>query len=219
MTDGAVQAVTDIPLSGRKAQAARNDQVILEAARDVFVDNPNAPVSAVAKAAGVGISALYKRFASKEDMLARLCRDGLARYVEVAREAVAIADAGEAFLHFMRGIVDTDVHSLTQRLAGRFPPTDEMGPLAAEADKLNRRLLRRAKAAGVVRSDLQVNDLSMLFEQLTAIRIGDAERTRALRHRYLALHLDSLRPDHATGKLPAPPPRDDELGRRWAYRP
>jgi hypothetical protein len=42
-------------LSGRRRQAARNDQRILKAARDVFVADPSAPISDVAKRAGVGI--------------------------------------------------------------------------------------------------------------------------------------------------------------------
>ena len=67
-------------LSGRQAQAARNDEVILAAARAVFVADPSAPISAVAERAGVGISALYRRYASKEELLRKLCSDGLARY-------------------------------------------------------------------------------------------------------------------------------------------
>ena len=47
------------PLSGRRAQAARNDELILQAARAVFVSDPSAPISAVAERAGVGISPLY----------------------------------------------------------------------------------------------------------------------------------------------------------------
>src|SRR4029079_6313948 len=47
------------PMSGRQAEAARNDQRILESARAVFVADPGAPITAVAKHAGVGISALY----------------------------------------------------------------------------------------------------------------------------------------------------------------
>jgi AcrR family transcriptional regulator len=42
----------------RAAQAARNDQAILDAAREVFVADPTAPIAAVADRAGVGISAL-----------------------------------------------------------------------------------------------------------------------------------------------------------------
>src|SRR5262249_44194404 len=53
------------PLSGRRAQARRNDGRIRDAARDVFTADPDAPMSTVAARAGVGISALYRRYASK----------------------------------------------------------------------------------------------------------------------------------------------------------
>jgi hypothetical protein len=41
------------PLSGRQAEARRNDRLILEAAREVFVEDPDAPISAVAERARV----------------------------------------------------------------------------------------------------------------------------------------------------------------------
>ena len=68
-------------LSGRRAEAARNDGLILEAAREVFVADPKAPISAVSERAGVGIGALYRRYGSKEDLLRRLCADGLGMYI------------------------------------------------------------------------------------------------------------------------------------------
>ena len=74
---------------GRKAEAARNDELILEAARAVFVADPGAPVSAVAERAGVGIGALYRRYRSKEELLQRLAADGLARYL-----AEVVSDRG-----------------------------------------------------------------------------------------------------------------------------
>ena len=64
-------------LPGRRGQAARNDVVILDAARQVFLVDPKAPISHVAERAGVGISALYRRYPSKEFLLCRLCHDGL----------------------------------------------------------------------------------------------------------------------------------------------
>src|SRR3954447_11236341 len=79
----------DPPLSGRRAQARRNDPRIRTAAREVFTADPDAPMSAVAARAGVGISALYRRYASKEDLLRQVARDGLAVYLEVAEAAVA----------------------------------------------------------------------------------------------------------------------------------
>jgi len=207
---------TTVPLSGRRAQAARNDQRILEAARAVFVADPGAPISAVADQAGVGISALYRRYRSKEELLRHLSGDGLRRYIAGAE--AALADDGDpwvAFVGFMRRIVDADTHSLTLRLAGTFTPTEELYRDAGTAHELNVRLLERTKAAGAIRADLDVNDLSFLFEQVASIRLGDQDRTSQLRHRYLALLLDGLHTP-APGPLPGPPPSWEEIGRRWA---
>ena len=44
---------------GRQAEAERNNVRILDAAREVFIANPAAPISEVALRAGVGIAALY----------------------------------------------------------------------------------------------------------------------------------------------------------------
>ncbi|HZM32047.1 MAG TPA: helix-turn-helix domain-containing protein, partial [Acidimicrobiales bacterium] len=60
--------MVDGALSGRRAEARRNDEAILAAARAVFVADPDAPVSAVVDRAGVNVSSLYRRFASKEDL-------------------------------------------------------------------------------------------------------------------------------------------------------
>ncbi|WP_454042501.1 TetR/AcrR family transcriptional regulator [Cellulosimicrobium sp. Marseille-Q8652] len=207
------------PLSGRRAQAARNDTVILAAARDVFVAEPDAPVAAVAQAAGVGISALYRRYPSKEALLATLCLDGLRRFVEVAQAALDVPDPWRAFETFLRGIVDADVHSLTVHLAGRFTPTPEHHALAGEAGELAAQVLRRAQDAGVVRADVDDTDLPMVYEQLAAIRLGDPDRVADLRRRYLELQLAGLRAAAADGAaLPGSAPTQAELGARWVPR-
>lgn len=203
------------PLSGRRAEAARNDQRILEAARAVFVADPGAPIAAVAEHAGVGISALYRRYASKEELLRRLCGDGLKAYLAAAEEALADdGDPWEAFARFMGRVVDADTHSLTSRLAGTFTPTEELNRDADAAQELNRRLFERTMASGAIRPDLDVNDLSMVFEQLASIRLGDEARTSRLRHRYLALLLAAMHHPSAA-PLPGPPPTWRELTARW----
>jgi len=211
---------TSASLSGRKAEAARNDQAILDAARLVFIRDPGAPISAVAEAAGVGIGALYRRYASKDELLQTLCADGLHRFIAIAEAAAADdGDPWQAFAGFVGAIIDSDVHSLTVHLAGTFVTTDELRLLADRAGTLAVGVFERAQAAGALRADLHSNDLSMLFEQITAIRLGDAERTATLRRRYLALVLDALQPQAATSPLPGPPPGSDELSRRWHPAP
>lgn len=203
------------PMSGRRAQAARNDQVILDAAREVFVADPTAPIAAVAERAGVGISALYRRYPSKEELLRTLCGNGLRSYIAAAEKAVDDAgDPWEAFSEFMREVVDADTHSLTMRLAGTFAPNEQLYRDAGRAGELNTRMVARTRQAGALRPDLDVNDLAMIFEQLAAVRLDDPERTTELRRRYLALILEALHGESA-GTLPGAPPTDEELANRW----
>ncbi len=204
------------PLSGRRAEAARNDQRILDAAREVFVADPGAPIAAVAKRAGVGIGALYRRYASKEELLRRLAAEGLQQYIAAVEDALAQDDGDpwSAFSEFMRRIVDADIHSMTLSLAGTFTPTEELYRDSQKAQELNVRLFERTKEAGVIRPDVVVDDLSLLLEQLAAVRVADEERTRQLRHRYLALILDALHTTSGT-QLPGPPPGWEEIAQRW----
>jgi AcrR family transcriptional regulator len=204
------------PLSGRRAEAARNDWVILDAAREVFVADPKAPISAVAGRAGVGIGALYRRYGSKEELLRRLSADGLRIYIAAVEDALADeGDPWEAFANFMRRIVDADTHSLTLRLAGTFTPTEVLYRDSARAQELNEKLFGRTRDAGAIRPDIEVDDIALLFEQLAAVRMGDEERTRQLRRRYLELLLDGLR-DRSGSRLPGPPPSWEEIRRRWS---
>jgi AcrR family transcriptional regulator len=204
---------TPSPLSGRRAEAARNDEKILEAARAVFLADPTAPITAVAKEAGVGISALYTRYGSKEELLRKLCLDGLT--VFVAETEAALADERDdfvAFADYMRRLVDADTSSMTLALAGTFTPTEDMFALAERANDLLRQFFDRVK--GVLRPDIEVHDMSLVFELVAAIKLGDRERTMQLRRRYLAVILDGLRANER-GELPGPAPSWTELNQRW----
>jgi AcrR family transcriptional regulator len=201
------------PLSGRRQQAARNDQVILEAAREVFMADPGAPVSEVAKRAGVGISALYSRYASKDDLLRKICFDGLARFVAETEAALADGrDTWTVFSDYLRRLADADTSSLTLALAGRFTPTPEMFALAERANKLSSELFERVKAE--LRPGIEVHDISLVFELVAAVKTADSARTTQLRRRYLAVILDGLRAP-GSGPLPGPAPTWQEINQRW----
>jgi AcrR family transcriptional regulator len=201
------------PLSGRRAQAARNDELILESARAVFLADPGAPITAVAKHAGVGISALYTRYGSKEELLRKLCNDGLQRFVDETEAALADErDDWTAFAEYMRRLIDADTSSMTLALAGSFTPTAEMFVLAERANELLVSFFERVK--GVLRPDLDVHDLSLIFELVAAIKVADRARTQVLRRRYLAVVLDGLRAMERE-VLPGPPPTWQELNERW----
>jgi AcrR family transcriptional regulator len=117
------------PLRGRQAQAARNDKAILTAAREVFLADPTAPISTVAERAGVGIGALYHRYAGKEDLLRTLCQQGQEIYVAEIEQALSgDREPWEAFVNYLRRIVAANTHGLTVRLAGTFTATAAARP-------------------------------------------------------------------------------------------
>jgi len=203
------------PLSGRRAQAARNDKVILEAARSVFTKDPDAPIAAVAERAGVGISALYRRYRSKEDLLQQLAAEGLRRYLAEAEAALGDdRDPWTAFTDFMHRSLDAGAGSLTVRFVGQFTPSEEMQRNGRAASEATWRLLERTKAAGAIRLDIEVGDIALLFEQLQAVEIGDEARAKRVRRRYLTLLLDGL---HLTSAppLPGPAPQWEEIRSRY----
>ena len=202
-------------LRGRQAQAAQNDGLILRAAREVFLDNPEAPVSAVAARAGVGIGALYHRYAGKEDLLRTLCRDGQQVYLaEVQRALESAARPWEAYTEFLRRIVEANTHGLTVRLAGMFEPSQEQLDLAEQMRTLGTELFARAQAAGQLRADVTFLDVEYMLEFLARVKLTDASRTAELRQRHLAVIIDGLRAGHQT-PLPGAPPTWAEQTQRW----
>jgi AcrR family transcriptional regulator len=205
------------PLSGRRREAARNNERILRAAQEVFTADPGARVSAVARRAGVGISALYTRYASKEGLLRHLCADGLQRLARLADQALADErDHWTVFAEFMQRTVAADISSLTLSLAGKFRPSTELSALAGQANDKIQALFDRVRP--VLRADLDVLDLPPIWEQLAAITIGSPGRAAELRNRYLTIMLDGLRAG-AAGTLPGTPPTPQEVSGRWYSSP
>ena len=67
--DHASQQNNDEP--GLRADAERNRQRIIEAARAVFAEaGLDVPLEAIAQRAGVGIATLYRRFPTRDDLVA-----------------------------------------------------------------------------------------------------------------------------------------------------
>lgn len=202
------------PQAGRAAQAERNDRLILESARAVFLADPDAPITAVAEHAKVGISALYTRYESKDELLRTLCREGLARMLdEIEAAVVDERDPWTVFASFMQRLVDADTAALTLGLAGRFTPSEDMWALAERTDtELSERLFPRVK--GALRPGVDVGDVSLVLELVATIKLQEHARAQQLRRRYLAAILDGLRAER-TAPLPGPAPTRQEINERW----
>lgn len=205
-------------LAGRKEEAARNDEHILAAAKEVFVADPTAPIADVAERAHVGISALYRRYPSKEALLATLCAVGQRIYIAEAERALAsTGDPWQAYQDFLRNIVAADTHALSSRLAGTFTPTNVHAELAARLQAAGEALFTRTQQAGAIRPDVSFLDVGCMLEAIAQVRMGDAQRTDELRQRLLTLLIDALHTGNPTA-LPGQPPTWDEQNARWLPR-
>jgi AcrR family transcriptional regulator len=201
---------------GRQAEARRNDQSILDAALDVFTEDLRAPMSAVAKRAGVGQASLYRRYPSKETLLASVCQQGMTQMHEAALAALeSSADRWHAFSGFLRWYLASGTPRLAG-LLGSFAPAEELFVLARATNEAIQALVDRTVEAGALRADITGADLTLIVTQISTLDASDAERAAALRDRYLTLALQGLALLNVP-ELPGQAPTATELEAPWRW--
>lgn len=193
------------PLSGRQAEARRNDALVFDAAREVLAaEGPEASMASIAKRAGVGVASLYRRYASKDVLIQQLCIDAMERFTEVAHlVAEQPGDAWQVFVQFMYDCVAAGAGEMLQ-LAGVFPATDEQFATSDALEEALSLLLDRAMREGGMRPGVTPGDLYLILAQLRVRGVGTVERSAELQRRYLAMMLDGLRGSEPVPEGPAP---------------
>jgi AcrR family transcriptional regulator len=203
--------MSDTQSRRRRPDAALNDRRILAAARRVFArSGADAPVSAIAAEAGVGMGSLYRRFASKDELLRHLCQAAMEQSIEAAEAALAApGDAWSALAGYVRACVGFRSGAFAPA-AGTFPVTEEMIATAARGHELVEQLLARARSEGTLRPDVTAVDLY----ELVGLFSRSVPTSDRVEQRLLAIALDGLR---APGREPlaAPAPRWRDYSAQW----
>jgi AcrR family transcriptional regulator len=189
-----------------RADAERNRERILAAAREVFAERGlDAPFDAIAERAGVGQATLYRRFPRRDDLIVACFAPKLAEYSAAVEEAFAAPDAWTGFCAFVEHVcamqaVDQAVQDV---LTTTFPTAREVEAQRTHAFERLTELIRRAQAEGGLRTDFVTEDVVLLL-------MANAGVVRAMRaaapdawRRFVGLILDGLRADRAH---PLPPP-------------
>lgn len=180
-----------------RADATRNRERILLAARDAFVElGADAPLDEIAKRAGVGNATLYRNFPDRSALIREVALLIKGRILAIAESATAEGsgpfDALERFAH---ATVEEKIGALCPILTNQvdlFDPelVDARERLVAAVGGL----MARAKEAGELRADADHGDLFIAMSQLTRPLPGTSCRLLdEFVHRHLQLFLDGLR--------------------------
>lgn len=202
---------------GRQAEAARNDLLLLDAAREVFFCHGfDAPVSMVAQQAGVGIGSLYRRYATKEALLQHLCLLAMRQAIDAAAAGLADPEPWQGLVGYIRRCVEFGSGALAP-IAGTIDSTPEMWSTAREARDLVERLVDRAQDAGALRAGVTALDIALLIERFSR-RIGlPSEEEENSRLRLLTIAIDGLHASNAE-PLPGRPPSARHYENRWVRK-
>jgi AcrR family transcriptional regulator len=151
------------PVRRPRADAVRNRERVLEAAKAVFsAGGPDASLEAVARRAGVGIGTLYRHFPTREALFEAVYRREVQQLGELAEQLKSEADPVDALRRWLRSNVEF-VATKKGMLAALALATHGSSELYAYTfDRLTKAvgaLLDRAVAAGEVRADIGPEDL------------------------------------------------------------
>ena len=177
-----------------RADAQRNLERVLDSAAALFAERGcDVSVDEIARQAGVGHATVFRRFPTKDALIAAVVSKQIQELTAYVEEALAEEDAGEAF----RGFVwhagelharDRGLHEGFSRCGGE----SEVGEAKAELNARVEELITRAQQAGAVRADVGADDVSSLVG--SAIRGASSSQDPELWRRYVEVVLDGLRP-------------------------
>ncbi len=180
--------------SGTRADAVRNRARLIGIAREqVLAGNTELRMHDIARAAGVGVGTVYRHFPDRRDLLEALSADGLRRLADQVRDAAA-DDPATGVHRLLAGALEaTGDPTLAAVLAGSEEAHPGTAAVLAELRDASETVLRRAREAGAIRSDVDADDVRRLVCGIRhAARSGAAEPEAGAR--YLDVVLLGLRP-------------------------
>jgi len=191
-----------------RADAARNRERLLEAAKAVFsAGGSEASLEAVARRAGVGIGTLYRHFPTREALFEAVYRREVQQLVELAEQLENEASPVDALRRWLRANVE--LVATKKGMLAALALVAVRGSSALYADTLARltkavgALLDRAVAAGEIRADIGPEDL--LRSLVGLCYLHDRPGWQASVMRLVDVFVDGLRlPSAETAKARSP---------------
>jgi AcrR family transcriptional regulator len=177
----------------QRRDARDNREAILDAARELFADSADVPLSRIAKRAGVGQATLYRNFPNRGVLAAEIIDEQVAQVAALAAEHEGDPDA---FFILLRSLIDSmvNLHALAVLARSDAITDSHLKSGRHLIRQLLKEPLRDAKAAGAVRRELSHDDIFLVLAMGRGAMEGlpDAAARSAVAHRVLALLLGGI---------------------------
>lgn len=199
-----------------RADARRNHELLLTAARDVFVERgPDAPLEEIARRAGVGIATLYRRFADRETLMYEVVQSALVATAQAAEQVRREhADPFEALAAYVHAVLELRTSVVIPTLLGELD-LDEPRIKSArrKSARLANQLVAAAHDAGALRKDVTFGDVGMMLVRLSRPLPGaiPSEMQDEIAHRHADVFLAGLRAEATSDLLSGPALELDDL--------
>lgn len=196
----------DADPAGLRADARRNRERILEAAREVFAaQGIDAPVSAVARRAGVGVATLYRRFPTRTALVAAAFAEQLALCAAALDEALTDPDPGRGLYALLEKVCATQVtdRGFAFVFLDQFPDALDHDHERDCAEEGLARLVQRARETGQLRDDFDPADITLLLLANSGLA-GQPKETALAASRRLLAYLFQAFQAQRPGSLPPP---------------
>ncbi|MEB3031368.1 TetR/AcrR family transcriptional regulator [[Mycobacterium] nativiensis] len=201
---------TERPL---RKDAERNRRRILEAARDLFASKGLEPnLNDVAHHAGVGVGTVYRRFATKEELLEAIFEDGINQLADLAESALRQPDPWHGvvwYVEHMCEITATD-RGLREIAFSKAYGGDRVTAAQERLVPVLKKLVERAHIDGRLRPDLSSTDMPIFGLLAGTVSEFAGHVDPNLWRRYVAMLLDGMR--DRSGQVPLPVAALDDDG-------
>jgi AcrR family transcriptional regulator len=203
-----------------RTDALRNRERLLDAARDVFVEQGvDAPLGDIAQRADVGIATLYRHFPDRVVLVRAVALHVLARVAAEARAALAEeSDSFRALARYLHRSLDLRIAAVMPVLNGQvdLAHDDELRQARDDLAPQFEAIVRAARRSGQLRTDVGAGDIGLMVIRLARPLPGPFSREfdDVAAHRQLDIMLDGLRSAGVAGAAPAW--SIDDVRERWA---
>ncbi|MEV6554211.1 TetR/AcrR family transcriptional regulator [Nocardia sp. NPDC051756] len=198
-----------------RADAARNQQRIIAAARELFADHGlEITLDDVAERAGVGVGTVYRRFANKKELITEVFEQSITEFAEAAESALRHADPWFGLVEFFEYACR---HMAKNRGFSEvmLELEDDVDRFVVVRDRIKPTvtgIVDRAREAGVLAPGIEPSDFFALIHMVDGI----AEFARPVNpdvwQRYMAIVLNGVRSDRTPPQqLLVPPLNDTEV--------